>query len=165
MTDANANLDPATQAARDAAEQVRENAADSEALFGATPEQIKEDLSDLKPAEKSDLSHAVSDVTQTVGQKTSDVVEGARSAASDAAAAAGKAADAVADAAKAAGAKLKDAAGDVDFDGLVSQTRSMAGGWGEKIKQAYRERPGVVVGAAIGAVFLTAAVIRSLARR
>ena len=85
-----------------------------------------------------------------------DVVDGAKSAASDAKAAAGKAADAATDAVKAAGAKLKGAADDVDFDELVAQTRTLAGGWTEQLKQAYRERPAVVIGAAVGAVVLTA---------
>ena len=66
---------------------------------------------------------------------------------------------------KAAGAKIKGAADDVDFDELVAQTRTVAGGWTERLKQAYRERPAVVIGAAVGAVVLTGAIIRSIGRR
>lgn len=76
-----------------------------------------------------------------------------------------KAADAAADAAKAASEKLKDAAGDLDVDQLVAQTRTVAGEWTDKLKEAYRERPAVVIAAAAGAVVLVGAIIRNLGRR
>jgi hypothetical protein len=107
----------------------------------------------------------MTDAADKVSEKVGDALDGAKSAASDVKGAAVQAADAATEAVKAAGAKLKGAVDDVDFDGLVSQTRTLAGGWGDRIKQAYRERPGVVVGAAVGVVVITAALVRSLTRR
>ena len=73
--------------------------------------------------------------------------------------------DAAADAAKAASAKLKDAADEVDLDEIVAQTRTLAGEWAERLKQAYRERPGVVIGTAVGVIVVTAAIVRAIGRR
>ena len=105
------------------------------------------------------------DIADKVTDKVGDVLDGAKSAASDAAASVGKAADAAADAAKAAGAKIKGATDDVDFDEIVTQTRTIAAELTEKVKQAYRERPGVVIAAAAGAAVLAVAVLRNLGRR
>ncbi|GAA3215042.1 hypothetical protein [Microbacterium terregens] len=172
MTDTNGNIDAATQAARDAADKVSDAAADTDTSLGATAAEIADDLATPVPASEADLSRAGKDaaggaaaVSDIVTDKLGDVVEGAKNAASDAKAAAGKAADAATDAVKSAGAKLKGAADDVDFDELVAQSRALAGGWGDRIKQAYRERPGVVVGAAVGAVVIVGAIIRSIGRR
>ncbi len=176
MTDTNGNIDAATKAARDAAEKVRETGQDTGASFGAAADEIADDLATPTPAAESDLTQTAGDVADGAksaasdlagGAKSaaSDVADGAKSAASDAKAAAGKAADAATDAVKAAGAKLKGVAGDVDFDELVAQTRTLTGGWTEKLKLAYRQRPAVVIGAAVGAVLLTSAIIRSIARR
>jgi gas vesicle protein len=165
MTDTQGNIDEATKAAREAAGKVRDAAADGAESFGATAEEISDDLSANASTAGSNVSATVSDLADTVTDKVGDVLGGAKSAASDAAASVGKAADAAADAAKAAGAKIKGVADDVDFDGIVAQTRTVAGEWTEKIKQAYRERPGVVIAAAAGAVVLTAAILRNLGRR
>ena len=165
MTDTQGNIDDATQAARDAADKVRVAAADGAESFGATAEQIADDLSADASTAKSNVAGTVSDLADTVTDKVGDVLGGAKNAASDAATSVGKAADAAADAAKAAGAKIKGVADDIDFDEIVAQTRTAAGAWTEKIKQAYRERPGVVIAAAAGAVVLTAAILRNLGRR
>ena len=87
-----------------------------------------------------------------LSEKVGDVVDGALSAASEARAAAGEAADAAVDAAKAATASIKDVADDVDFDSLVAHTKTVAADWTDKLKQTYRERPGVVIAADVGAV-------------
>jgi hypothetical protein len=165
MTDTNGNIDAAKTAARDAAEKVRETGEDTGASFGAAADEIADDLATPAPAAESDLTQTAGDVTDGAKSAASDVTDGAKSAASDAKAAASKAADAATDAVKAAGAKLKGVAGDVDFDELVAQTRTLTGGWSEKLKLAYRQRPAVVIGAAVGAVLLTSAIIRSIARR
>ncbi|MGZ8804047.1 MAG: hypothetical protein ACXWZG_01930 [Microbacterium sp.] len=164
MTDTQGNTE-ATQAARDAAERVRTAAADGADSFGATAEQIADEVSAGANAAKNDASGTVADIADKVSEKVGDVVDGAKSAASDAKAAAGKAADAAADAAKAAGAKIRDVADDVDFDGFVAQTKTVAGEWTDKLKQTYRERPGVVIAAAAGAVVVLGALVRSIGRR
>lgn len=76
-----------------------------------------------------------------------------------------KIADAAADAAKQAGAKLKDAAQSADLDELADQAKRVTGEWTERIRQEYRRRPGVVIGAAVGAVVLLGAIARGLGRR
>ena len=76
-----------------------------------------------------------------------------------------KIADAAADAAKQAGAKLKDAAQSADLDELADQARRVSGEWTERIREEYRRRPGVVIGAAVGAVVLLGAIARGLGRR
>jgi gas vesicle protein len=164
MTDTQGNSE-ATQAARDAAERVRTATAEGAESFGATAEQIADDLSAGANAAGNDVAATVGDLAGKVGEKVGDVMDGAKSAASDAKAAAGKAADAAADAAKAAGAKIRDVADDVDLDGLVMQTKTVAGEWTEKLKQTYRERPGVVIAAAAGAVVVLGAIVRSIGRR
>ncbi|WP_137846279.1 hypothetical protein [Microbacterium sp. 2FI] len=138
MTDIQGNSE-ATQAARDAAERVRTAAADG--------------------------AGTVSDIADKVSEKVGDVVDGAKSAASDARAAAGKAADTAVDAAKAAAASIKDVADDVDFDSLVAHTKTVAGEWTGKLKQTYRERPGLVIAASVGAVVMLGAIVRSISRR
>ncbi len=144
---------------------VHTTAKDAGASFGATAEEIASDLSATTNAAKDDAASTVGDITDKVTDKVGDVVDSAKSAASDVKAAAGKAADAATEAARSAGATIKSATDDVDFDQLVAQTRTVAGEWTEKVKQAYRERPGVVIGAAVGAVVLTTAVLRAIARR
>ncbi|WP_173921418.1 hypothetical protein [Agromyces sp. Marseille-P2726] len=69
------------------------------------------------------------------------------------------------DAAKQAGATLRDAAQQADLDDFADQAKRVTGEWTEKIKEEYRRRPGVVIGAAVGAVVLLAAVTRRLGRR
>ena len=76
-----------------------------------------------------------------------------------------KIADAAADAAKQAGAKLKDAAQSADLDELADQAKRVTGEWTQRIKEEYRRRPGVVIGAAVGAVVLLGAIARGLGRR
>lgn len=82
--------------------------------------------------------------------------------------AAGVAADAAkqaADAAKQAGAKLKEAAEQADLEELADQAKRVTNDWTEKVKEEYRRRPGVVIGAAVGAVVVLAAIARGLGRR
>ncbi len=165
MTDTQGNSE-ATQAARDAAERVRTATADGAESFGATAEQIADEVSaGASAAEETTSQATVGDIADKVSEKVGDVIDGAKSAASDAKAAAGKAADAAADAAKAASAKIRDVADDVDFDGLVAQTKTVAEEWTDKLKQTYRERPGVVIAAAAGAVVVLGAIVRSIGRR
>ncbi len=164
MTDIQGNSE-ATQAARDAAERVRTSAADGAESFGATAEEIADEVSAGTQAAKSELAGTVSDIADKVSEKVGDVVDGAKSAASEARAGAGKAADAAVDAAKAATARIKDVADDVDLDGLVAHTKTVAGEWTDKLKQTYRERPGVVIAAAAGAVVVLGAIVRSISRR
>lgn len=76
-----------------------------------------------------------------------------------------KIADAATDAAKQAGAKLKDAAQSADLDELADQAKRVTGEWTERIRQEYRRRPGVVIGAAVGAVVLLGVIARGLGRR
>lgn len=165
MTDTQGNIDDATKAARDAADKVHVAATDGAESFGATAEQVADDLSATPATATSDASSTVNDIADRVTDKVGDVLDGAKSVASDAAASVGKAADAAADAAKAAGAKLKGATNDVDFDEIVTQTRTIATELTDKVKQAYRERPGVVIAAAAGAAVLAIAVLRNLGRR
>ena len=153
MTDTQGNIDDATQAARESAERVRTAATDAGASFGASAEEIADELSVKTEAAKNDTAGTVNDITA----KVSDVVDSAKSAASDVKAAA-------TDAARSATATIKGAAEDIDIDQFISQTRTVAGEWTEKVKQAYRERPGVVIGAAVGAVLLATAVVRSITR-
>ncbi|MDR7191276.1 gas vesicle protein [Microbacterium sp. BE35] len=164
MTDTQGDSE-ATQAARDAAERVRLSAAEGAESFGATADQIVDEVSAGAKATKSDVAGTVSDIADTVSEKVGDVVDGAKSAASEAKAAAGKAADAAVDAAKAATASIKDVADNVDVDSLVAQTKTFAGEWTDKLKQTYRERPGLVIAAAAGAVVVVGAIVRSISRR
>jgi gas vesicle protein len=164
MTDMQGNSE-ATQAARDAAERVRTSAADGAESFGATAERIADEVSAGAEAAKSDGAGTVSDIADKVSEKVGDVVNGAKSAAAEARAAAARAADAAVDAAKAATASIKDVADDVDFDSLVAHTKTVAGEWTDKLKQTYRERPGVVIAAAAGTLVLLGAIVRSIGRR
>jgi gas vesicle protein len=164
MTDTQGNSDP-TQAAGDAAERASMSVADGAESSGATAEQIADEVSAGAQATKSDVAGTVSDIADSVSERVGDVVDGAKSAASEARAAAGKAADAAVDAAKAATASLKDVADKVDFDSLVAQTKTVAGEWTDKLKQTYRERPGVVIAAAVGAVVVLGAIVRTIGRR
>ena len=157
MTDTQGNSE-ATQAAREAAERVRASAADGAESSGATAEQIADEVSAGAQATKSDIEGRVN-------EKAADGGDGAQSAASDAKTAARQAADAAVEAAKAATASIKDAAADVDFDGFVAQTKTVAGEWTDKLKQTYRERPGVVIAAAAGALVVLGAIVRSIGRR
>ncbi|GGI46249.1 hypothetical protein GCM10010932_13650 [Agromyces flavus] len=77
----------------------------------------------------------------------------------------GKIADAAADAAKQAGAKLREAAQSADLDEFADQAKRVTSDWTERIKEEYRRRPGVVIGAAVGAVVLLGAIARGLGRR
>ena len=105
------------------------------------------------------------DSAEKVNEKAGDVFDGAKSAAYEAKSAAEKAATAAVDAAKAATASIRDVAGDVDFDSLVANTKTAAGEWTDKVKETYRERPGVVIAAAAGAVVVLGAIVRSIGRR
>jgi len=69
------------------------------------------------------------------------------------------------EAAKQASAKLREAAQQADLDELAGQAKRVTSDWTEKVKEQYRQRPGVVIGAAVGAVVLLAAVARGLGRR
>ena len=160
MTDTQGNIDDATQAARESAERVRTAAADTSASFGASAEEIADDLSVKADAAKAaaKVSEKVGDVVGNAKSAASDVVDNAKNAAADVKTAA-------ADAARSASASIKGRAEELDVDQLVAQTRTVAGEWTEKVKQAYRERPGVVIGAAVGAVVLATAVVRALGRR
>jgi len=164
MTDSQGNIDAATQAARDAADNVRDAAANGADALGATAEQIAEDLKADSTTRAGAKSDAVGGAADKATTKVADVVDGAKSAASDAAVSVSKAADAAAEAAKAATAKLKGVADDVDLDQIVAQTRTVAGEWTEKLKQAYRERPGLVIAAGAGIAVLAAAIARNIRR-
>ena len=166
MTDAkDQELDPRVEQAIDDAKAAADRASREAAGTLDAMKQAAVDAAQRGAAAVSDAAdHAKSIAEDSLG-KAGGVVEGAKSAASDAKAAAGKAVDAAADVAKAAGAKLKDAADEVDLDELVTQTRTLAGEWTERLKQAYRERPGVVIGAAVGVVVVTAAIVRAIGRR
>ena len=165
MTDTSGNIDEATKAARAAAEHVEAAATDTTKSFGASAEQIADDLAAGAGAAIGDTSATAGDVSDRAGDKLSDVLETAKNAAADAKAAAAKAAESAAEAAKAAGAKLKGAADDVDFDQIAAQTRTVAGEWTERLKTAYRERPAVVIAAAAGVVVVAASLLRNLGRR
>ena len=164
MTDIQGNSE-ATQAARDAAERVRTSPADGAESFGAAAEQIADEVSAGAETARSDIAGTVSDIADKVSEKVSDVVDGAKSAASEARGAAGRAADAAVDAAKAATTSIKEVADNVDLDSLVAHTTTVAGEWTDKLKQTYRERPGVVIAAAVGAVVVLGAIVRSISRR
>jgi hypothetical protein len=77
----------------------------------------------------------------------------------------GKIAEAATDAAKQAGAKLREAAQSADLDEFADQAKRVTSDWTERIKEEYRRRPGVVIGAAVGAVVLLGAIARGLGRR
>jgi hypothetical protein len=77
----------------------------------------------------------------------------------------GRVAEAAVDAARQAGAKLKEAAQDADLDELADQAKRVTSDWTERVKEEYRRRPGVVIGAAVGAVVLLAAITRGFGRR
>lgn len=77
----------------------------------------------------------------------------------------GKIAGAAADAAKQAGAKLKEAAQQADLDEFADQAKRVTSDWSARIKEEYQRRPGVVIGAAVGAVVLLGAIARGLGRR
>ena len=164
MTDIHGNSE-ATPAAPDAAEPVRTGTAGKAESFDATSEQIADEVSADAEAGERNVAETASDSADKVSEKVGDVVDGAKSAAAEARAAAGKAADAAVDAAKAATASIKDVADDVDFDSLVAHTKTVAGEWTDKLKQTYRERPGVVIAAAAGAVVVLGAIVRSIGRR
>lgn len=77
----------------------------------------------------------------------------------------GKIAGAAADAAKQAGAKFKEAAQQADLDEFADQAKRVTSDWSARIKEEYQRRPGVVIGAAVGAVVLLGAIARGLGRR
>ena len=77
----------------------------------------------------------------------------------------GKVSGAAADAAKRAGTTLREAAESADLDEFAEQAKRVTAGWTEKIKDEYRRRPGVVIGAAVGAAVLLGAIARGLGRR
>jgi len=164
MTEIQGNSE-ATQAARDAAEGVHTSAAAGAESFGAPAEQIADGVAADPEAGKRDVEGTGSDIADKVSEKVGDVLDGARSAASEAKAAAGKAAAAAVDAAKAATASIKVVADDVDFDSIAANTKTVAGEWTDKLKETYRERPGLVIAAAAGAVVLLGAIVRSIGRR
>jgi|GEM_PF-2749307 len=76
-----------------------------------------------------------------------------------------KAADAAADAARQAAGKLKDAAENADLDQLAENAKRVTGEWTERVKQEYRARPGVVIGAAVVGVVVLGAIVRAIGRR
>lgn len=164
MTDIRGNSE-ATQAATDAADPVPTSAPAGAESFGATTEHTADEVSAGAEAGTRDAAGTASDSADKVNEKVTEVFDGARSAAFEAKAAAGKAAAAAVDAAKAATASIKVAADEVDFDSIVANTRTVAGEWTDKLKETYRERPGVVIAAAAGAAVLLGAVARSIGRR
>lgn len=113
----------------------------------------------------SDAADHAKAIADDSAESSGDVVDAVKAAAADAKAAATRAADAAVDAAKAAGAKLTGAADDVDLDEVLSETRALAGEWTQRLKQAYRDRPGVVIAAAVGALVVAAAIVRAISRR
>ena len=133
--------------------------------FGTTADQIDDEVTAGADAADSDVAGTATGIAEKVSEKVGDVVDGAKSTALEARAAAAKAADAALDAAKAATASIKDVADDVDFDGLVAHTKTVAGEWTDKLKQTYRERPGVVIAAAAGAVVVLGSIVGSMGRR
>ena len=164
MTDIRGNSE-ATQAATDAAERVGTSASAGAESFNATAQQITDEVAAGAEAEKRDVAGTPSGSADTASEKFTDVFDGARGAASEAKAAAAKAAAAAVEAAKAATASIKVVADDVDFDSIVANTKTVAGEWTDKVKETYRERPGVVIAAAAGAVVVLGAIVRSIGRR
>lgn len=77
----------------------------------------------------------------------------------------GKAADAAAEAARTATARLKEAAENADLDRLAEDAKRVTGEWTEKVRDEYRRRPGVVIGAAVAGVVVLGAVARAIGRR
>ncbi|MFE5670733.1 hypothetical protein ACFQ58_03890 [Agromyces sp. NPDC056523] len=77
----------------------------------------------------------------------------------------GKIAEAATDAAKQAGAKIREAAQSADLDEFADQAKRVTSDWTERIREEYRRRPGVVIGAAVGAVVLLGAIARGVGRR
>ena len=102
------------------------------------------------------------DAAERSAREAAGTLDAMKAAAADAAQ---RGAAAVSDAADHAKAKLTGAADDVDLDEVLSQTRALAGEWTERLKQAYRDRPGVVIAAAVGALVVTAAIVRAISRR
>ena len=73
MTDTQGNIDDATKAARDAADKVRVATAEGAESFGATAEQITDDLSANATQAKSAASSTVNDIADKVTDKVGDV--------------------------------------------------------------------------------------------
>ena len=69
MTDTQGNIDDATKAARDAADKVRVATADGAESFGATAEQITDDLSANAAQAKSEASSTVNDIADKVTEQ------------------------------------------------------------------------------------------------
>ncbi|WP_430647274.1 hypothetical protein [Agromyces sp. GXS1127] len=101
---------------------------------------------------------AVDSVGATSGSPISSAADAATGAAR-------QVADAAADAAKQAASKLKDAAENADLDRLAEDAKRVTGEWTERVKEEYRKRPGVVIGAAVAGVVVLGAIVRAMGRR
>ncbi|GAA4047371.1 hypothetical protein [Agromyces indicus] len=77
----------------------------------------------------------------------------------------GKATDAAAEAARTAAAKLREAADSADLDKFAEDAKRVTGEWSEKVKEEYRRRPGVVIGAAVAGLVVLGTIARALGRR
>jgi hypothetical protein len=77
----------------------------------------------------------------------------------------GKATDAAAEAARNAAARFREAADSADLDKFAEDAKRVTGEWTEKVKEEYRRRPGVVVGAAVAGVVVLATIARAIGRR
>jgi hypothetical protein len=77
----------------------------------------------------------------------------------------GAVADAASEAARAAAAKIREAAENADLDQFADEAKRVTGEWTEKVKEEYRRRPGVVIGAAVAGVVVLGAIARAIGRR
>ncbi|MEI5584127.1 MULTISPECIES: hypothetical protein [unclassified Agromyces] len=77
----------------------------------------------------------------------------------------GKATDAAAEAARNAAARFREAADNADLDKFAEDAKRVTGEWSEKVKEEYRRRPGVVIGAAVAGLVVLGTIARALGRR
>ena len=78
---------------------------------------------------------------------------------------AGGSTDATAGTTKSAAARLREVAESADLDDFADQAKRVTGEWTEKVKEEYRKRPGVVIGAAVAGIVVLGAISRALRRR
>lgn len=78
---------------------------------------------------------------------------------------AGGSTEATAGTTKSAAARLREVAESADLDDFADQAKRVTGEWTEKVKEEYRKRPGVVIGAAVAGIVVLGAISRALRRR